>query len=255
MPAENHNFQEGTELPVPPFSPDSEQLRLDHIADDSWYAKGLNTATVQYCASVFARYWKGRRCLEMGPAEGVMTPLLTQAFPDLTLLEGAQAFCHDLRRRFPHATVVHSLFEDFAPSAPFDTIVLGHVLEHVDRPAEILRLAKSWLAPGGVICAAVPNARSLHRQAAVLMGILDTEFSLNPADLHHGHRRVYNPESFRADFLAAGLAVRIFGGYWIKPLSNTQMESAWTPEMIHAFMRLGERYPDIAAEIYVVATT
>ena len=228
--------------------------RLDRIAADSWYSKGLNTATVQYCASVFARYWRGRRCLEMGPAEGVMTPFLAQAFPDLTLLEGAQAFCFDLQRRFPAAAVVHSLFEDFSPAAPFDTIVLGHVLEHVDRPAKILRLTRSWLAPDGVICAAVPNARSLHRQAAVLMGLLDTESSLNPADLHHGHRRVYNPESFHADFLSAGLRIQISGGYWIKPLSNAQMESDWTPEMVHAFLRLGERYPGIAAEIYVVAS-
>ena len=85
------------------------------------------------------------------------------------------------------------------------------------------------------------------------MGILETEHSLNPTDLHHGHRRVYDPETFRAEFRAAGLTIDVSGGYWLKPLSNGQMESAGTagPEMIDAFMRLGERYPDIAAEIYV----
>lgn len=231
----------------------AEAVRLAQIAADSWYAKGLNTATVLYCGSVFARHWKGRRCLEMGPAEGVMTPLLYSYFPELTLVEGADAFCRDLRERFPDAAVVHSLFEDFTPDRVFDTIVLGHVLEHVDQPVEILRRAASWLAPGGVICAAVPNAHSLHRQAAVLMRILDTEHSLNPTDLHHGHRRVYDPESLRGDFLAAGLDIAIFGGYWLKPLSNAQMEEEWTPQMIQAFLQLGERYPDIAAEIYVIA--
>jgi 2-polyprenyl-3-methyl-5-hydroxy-6-metoxy-1,4-benzoquinol methylase len=232
-----------------------ERLRLDRIAADSWYSQGLNTCTVEYCAQIFARFWRGRRCLEMGPAEGVMTPHLDRAFPDLTLVEGAEAFCSSLRLRFPDATVIPSLFEDFAPTALFDTIVLGHVLEHVENPVEVLRKAGSWLAPGGVICCAVPNARSLHRQAAVLLQLLDTEHSLNPTDLHHGHRRVYDPDSFRADFLAAGLSIRCCGGYWIKPLSNRQMEGAWTPEMIRAFMRLGERYPDIAAEIYIIATT
>ena len=235
-------------------TPESEELRLDHIAADSWYGRGLNTATVQYCGSVFARYWKGSRCLEMGPAEGVMTPLLAAAFPDLTLVEGAHAFCDSLRRRFPDATVIRSLFEDFSPPARFDTIVLGHVLEHVDCPAAILRRARSWLAPGGVICAVVPNARSLHRQAAVLMGMLASESSLNETDLHHGHRRVYDPESLRADFAAAGLKIGIFGGYWLKPLSNAQLEQSWTPQMIEAFMQLGERYPDIAGEIYVIAS-
>ena len=86
------------------------------------------------------------------------------------------------------------------------------------------------------------------------MGILETEHSLNPTDLHHGHRRVYDPETFRAEFRAAGLTVDVTGGYWLKPLSNSQMESAWTAEMIDAFMRLGERYPDIAAEIYAIAS-
>jgi hypothetical protein len=71
--------------------------------------------------------------------------------------------------------------------------------------------------------------------------------------MHHGHRRVFNPESFRRCFLAAGLAIEVFGGYWLKPVSNAQIEATWTSQMLEAFMQLGERYPDIAAEIYVVA--
>ena len=231
----------------------TERARLDGIAADSWYSKGLNTATVEYCAEVFSRFFHGERCLELGPAEGVMTPFLAPAFPDLTLVEGAEAFCASLRERFPNAHVVQSLFEDFAPAHDFDTIVLGHVLEHVENPVEILRKAGEWLAPDGVLCCAVPNARSLHRQAAVILGMLESEHALNPTDLHHGHRRVYDPERFRADFLAAGLRIRFFGGYWIKPLSNAQMEGIWAPETIRAFMQLGERYPGIAAEIYVIA--
>ena len=50
------------------------------------------------------------------------------------------------------------------------------------------------------------------------------------------------------------LAIELFGGYWMKPLSNRQLEAHWTPAMIEAFMQLGERYPDIAGEIYVLAS-
>jgi hypothetical protein len=49
------------------------------------------------------------------------------------------------------------------------------------------------------------------------------------------------------------LQIEFFGGYWLKPLSNQQIEENWTPSMLDVFMRLGERYPDIAGEIYVVA--
>jgi hypothetical protein len=93
----------------------------------------------------------------------------------------------------------------------------------------------------------------LHRQAAVLMGLLETEHALNEADRHHGHRRVYDPESFRRDFLRAGLSIEMFGGYWLKPVSNAQIAQSWTDDMLQAFMALGERYPDSAGEIYVVA--
>jgi SAM-dependent methyltransferase len=231
----------------------AERARLENIAADSWYGKGVNASTVAYSARVFSRFWRGDWCLELGPAEGLMTGVLAGRFPHLTIVEGALEFCRDLQARFPSATVVHSLFEEFDTAERFDTIILGHVLEHVECPVELLRHVSRFLAPGGVICSAVPNARSIHRQAAVIMGLLPTEHSMNETDLHHGHRRVYDPESFRSDFLAAGLKIRHFGGYWIKPLSNAQLEANWTPEMIDAFLQLGERYPDIAAEIYVIA--
>ena len=88
---------------------------------------------------------------------------------------------------------------------------------------------------------------------AVVMGLLPRENMLNELDLHHGHRRVYDPESFRRDFRDAGLRVEMFGGYWIKSVTNAHIEAHWTPDMIEAAMVVGERYPDIAAEIYVIA--
>ena len=232
----------------------SERRRLDGIASDSWYAKGPNAASTAYSFRIFSRHFRGRRCLEMGPAEGLMTAHLYEHFSELTLLEGAEPFVRALRERYPKAKVHCSLFEEFSPPEKFETIVFGHVLEHVGKPTAILARAKEWLVDDGVILAAVPNARSLHRQAAVIMGLLKEEHELNEMDRHHGHRRVYDPESFRADFQRAGLHIDIFGGYWMKPLSNAQLEASWTPEMVEAFMALGERYPDIAGEIYVVAT-
>lgn len=183
-----------------------------------------------------------------------MTEHLAALGCPLTLVEGAGSFCEDLRARFPAAEVVHSLFEDFQPAGQFDNVILGHVLEHVGDPVHILKLVEGWLAPGGRAISAVPNARSLHRQAAVMMGLLPFEEALNETDVHHGHRRVFNPETFRQVFMQSGLGIDIFGGYWLKPVSNGQIEESWTPQMLAAFMSLGERYPDIAAEIYIVAS-
>jgi 2-polyprenyl-3-methyl-5-hydroxy-6-metoxy-1,4-benzoquinol methylase len=232
---------------------EAEFERLASIADDSWYACGSNAASILHRTALLRRFWKGQRCLELGPAEGLMTSALAEAFADLTLVDGSERFCADLRAQFPAVTVVCSLFEEFKPSAPFDTIILGHVLEHVADPKALLIASREWLAPEGVICMTVPNAMSIHRQAAVLMGLLADVHELNETDLHHGHRRVYDPESFRADISEAGLRLTEFGGYWLKPLSMAQIDRDWSAEMLAAFMTLGERYPDVAAELYAIA--
>lgn len=235
------------------FDTESEQNRLAAIAADSWYAKGANAATIRYSARIWERHWRGGNALELGPAEGLMTDILVQSFDSLTVVDGSETFCEQIRERHPGIRVVHSLFEDYHPQERFDAVILGHVLEHVEVPRALLSSVAGWLAPGGHVYGAVPNARSLHRQAAVMMGLLSSVYELNETDRHHGHRRVYDPESFQDDFRASGLLIDVFGGYWMKPVPNSQIERDWTPDMLEAFMQLGERYPDIAGEIYVIA--
>lgn len=230
-----------------------EKDRLETIASKSLYKHWVNSATIQASFNIFKRYLASGPTLEMGPAEGLMTDLLAASCPELIVVDGSKAFCDAIKAKHNNVGVVNALFEEFEPKSRFKNIIFGHVLEHVENPVQILRRASEWLSPGGRIFAAVPNSRSLHRQAAVLMGLVPFEEALNQADQHHGHRRVYNPETFRRDFISAGLSIVISGGYWLKPVSNGQIESDWTPEMLDAFMVLGERYPDIAGEIYIVA--
>ena len=229
-----------------------EKKRLKNVAADSWYMRPTNARMIEFCAKIFLRHIRGGHVLELGPAEGLMSPYLSVVADNLTLVDGAEVFCERLRQQFPQADVVHSLFEEFNPAQQFDSIVLGHVLEHVIDPLAILNISRKWLKPNGCILAAVPNANSLHRQAAVLMGLLPSENAMNEADLHHGHRRVFTPDTFRDLFAQAGVQIEVFGGYWLKPVSNKQIEETWTPAMLDAFMHLGERYPDIAGEIYVI---
>lgn len=232
----------------------SERERLEKIASESWYSKGVNSLAIEYSASVFERYLIKGSILELGPAEGVMTEYFTQKYTDITVLEGSTNFSNILKNKFPDIKVINGLFEEFNPESQYDNIILGHVLEHVIDPISTLIRVCEWLSPNGRILAAVPNAFSVHRQAAVIMGMLRDEHDLNETDVHHGHRRVYDPISFKRDFHLANLRVIKFGSYWMKPLSNRQIEEQWTESMVNAFMILGEKYPEIAAEIYIVAT-
>ncbi|MGK7651078.1 class I SAM-dependent methyltransferase [Roseovarius sp. B08] len=232
-----------------------ERKRISEIAKDSWYEKPTALATIRYSFDIFRRFMKDDdKILEMGPAEGTMTKQLIEAGCDIECLEGSPEFAEILRSKFPDLKVHVALFEDWECEPTYDVILLGHVLEHVDNPPAILSRAKNWLRPGGQIVCSVPNCRSLHRQAAVIMGLMETEQDMSEKDVHHGHRRVYSPETLRADFTKAGMTVDFFGGYWMKPISDGQIEEQWTPEMLEAFMKLGERYPDIAAELVIVAS-
>jgi 2-polyprenyl-3-methyl-5-hydroxy-6-metoxy-1,4-benzoquinol methylase len=194
---------------------------------------------------------RGASCLELGPAEGEMTQFLLNHFDQLTVVEGSP----ELLAQIPdHAALikVHSLFEEFEPDKAFDTIILEHILEHVNDPVALLARAKEWLAPGGRIILGVPNGHSIHRLVAVKMGMLENPCQLNARDHALGHRRVYNPITFSADIARSGLSVVESGGVYFKPLSNKQIEDHWSEEMIEGFYQLGKDFPDFAAEIFAV---
>ena len=229
-----------------------ESQKLQQIANNLGYSDGVMRFSIKYCHTVISRHLVSGSILELGPAEGVMTQLLVQDSSDVSIVEASDKFCANIKSQHPAVEVSNCLFEEFHPVKKFDNIILGHVLEHVEDPVALLARAQQWLSPGGMIFGSVPNAHSLHRQAAVAMGLLEKESSLNSADINHGHRRVFDPDAFRDSFIRAGLTIHQFGGYLLKPLSNKQIEDQWTPEMIKAFMELGERYPEIAGEIYIV---
>jgi len=227
---------------------------LNEIAQTSLYTTVTGSATILKTNEIFTRYAKKTgSVLELGPAEGLMTEKLTQCFEKVSVVDASSVYCAGIKSRLPSVEVYQSYFEDFECDELFDNIVLGHVLEHVDCPVSVLKHIKTFLKPGGLIFAAVPNAKSIHRQAAVIMNILETEYSLSDLDIHHGHQRVFNPDTFRDVFYRAKLPITVFGGYWLKPVSNKQIEETWTEEMLGAFMDLGEKYPEIAGELFIVS--
>ena len=230
---------------------------LESVAEslDYAYIEGVNLDTVQYSGEIFARYLqKGQSILELGPAEGNMTEILYHKFAkDYTVVDAVESYIELLKKKFPNMKGQASLFEEYRPERKWDNIVLGHVLEHVEDPVDILKRCKSWLKPNGRVMCSVPNCNSIHRQAAVIMGLQKTVKDLSDMDKTHGHRRVYSRQELINDFEKAGFKIKNEGGYWLKPLSNAQLEATWTKEMIDAFMVLGEQFPEIAAEIYVIA--
>lgn len=231
-----------------------ETARLDAITASFSSDDGLNARIIDYRFDAIAPFLTGASsCVELGCADGRMTRRLAAAVADLTAVDGALEYVEAVRASLPEITAVHSLFEHYEPGRRFDTVVLGHVLEHVADPVALLARVRGLLAPGGRALLTVPNANSIHREVGVALGILASVTELGEADVRIGHRRVYTRESLVADVHAAGLAVEHVDGVFLKPLSNGQIERDWSDELIDAFNAVGRRHPEICAELLVVA--
>lgn len=229
-----------------------ESNRIERAAE--WYAAeqlelDKRLLIRRYAAS--KPYFVGSSCLELGPAEGLMTARLVSDFSAVTVVDGSAVLLSQIPDR-ENLIKIHSLFEDFKPAAAFDTVIVDHVLEHVEHPVQLIRSALDWVAPGGRLIVGVPNANSIHRLAAVKLGMLRHQTSLNERDLALGHRRVYTSESLSSDLNSAGAEILHLGGVFLKVLSNRQLQNQWTPELIDAFMDLGTDYPEISAEIFAI---
>lgn len=236
-----------------PYQSSSEEVKWqEQVARTFDYFEGVCATAAEYSLGIVKRHLVGKKILEVGPADGYMTRSLVNDF-DLTMVEPSETNCEKLRQCFPRAQITATLVEDFVPSERFDNILLCHILDHVRDPEQVVRLAGNWLSPGGKIIAIAPNSESLHRQAAVRMGLLPAANAFSERDKVQGKRKIFNREEFRRLFSSAGLEIEFFGGYWLKPVSNRQIDEQWTPEMVDAFFVLGERYPEIAAEMYLVA--
>lgn len=226
----------------------------DVEARSSWYLQeqlDFDKRLIGFRYRTLKPFLQGPLGLELGPAEGEMTRFLVEDFAQLVTVDGSRELLAQIPDR-PNLRKVHSLFEAYQPEQRFNTIVMEHILEHVDDPVGLLRRAAPWLAPGGRILAGVPNGNSIHRLVAVKMGLLKHQCDLNDRDHVLGHQRVYTPATLRADLEAAGLKVVHSGGVYFKPLSNKQIQDHWSEEMIEGFYELGKDFPDLAAELYAV---
>ena len=232
-----------------------EDRRVESLSD--WYLKeqlDFDKRLIRFRYQTLKPHLEGPQGLELGPAEGEMTQFLVNNFETLTVVEGSEALLEQIPK-FQNLIKVHSLFEYFKPNQKFNTIIMEHILEHVDDPVALLMKVKEWLMPGGKILIGVPNGNSIHRLVAVKMGLLKQQCELNSRDHALGHRRVYTHETLREHLSAAGLNLIEMGGVFFKPLSNQQIQENWTEDMIQGFYELGKDFPDSAAEIYAVTTS
>jgi len=224
------------------------------------YAYGFDLDVMHpYLLQAFTPFFTGQRVLELGCFEGAFTERLLPHFSDTTCVEAAPDALAVARQRLgARAKFFDATFETVVLPGRFDTIVMTHVLEHVDDPVAVLkRVNGEWLAPGGRFLLACPNANAPSRQLAVKMGLITHNAAVTEAEAAHGHRRTYALDTLERDARAAGLHVVHRSGVFFKALANFQWDRLLqtdivSPAYLDACVALGQEHPNLCATVFLV---
>lgn len=196
--------------------------------------------------------------LELGCFHGNFTLLLCERFVDVEVVEASEECIVEANKTVDgKARFHHSTFEQFHPTRRYANIFLIHTLEHLDSRRDVLQRISGWLAEGGRLFVATPNARAASRQIAVSMGLIDHCAAVTAAEEAHGHQLTYSLDTLAAELDAAGLLTTRRGGVVFKGLANFQLDAALkagiiTDEYLEGCFQLGSIYPDLCSSIYCV---
>jgi 2-polyprenyl-3-methyl-5-hydroxy-6-metoxy-1,4-benzoquinol methylase len=147
---------------------------------------------------------RGRRLLDVGAADGLLSRHLTASGWKVTGIEAdaamaaaGAAHCErmlvaDLNRGVP------------ALDGQFDAIVCGDVLEHLAAPLRALRPLLASLASGGQVVVSVPNVAHLWIRLSLLAGRFDYA---DRGILDRTHLRFFTRRTLDAFMAEAGLRV------------------------------------------------
>jgi SAM-dependent methyltransferase len=176
---------------------------------------------------------KPGRILELGYTNTIWTDALLPHADALDIVEAAPNHVAQARGDFAadrRVTVYDSLFEEFTPPAPYDTIVMSGVIKHLPDDVGFVSKTRGWLKPDGVVIGTTPNSRSFHRRLGAYMGLESRPDAPNRRDVEVMNLHLYDRFSWRSLFVSAGYDVTVLRGIFLKILSTDQM------------MHLGERY-------------
>ena len=182
--------------------------------------------------------------IELGCGNGTWTKLLVERFGSVTVVDASAALLDKIQKE--HGERVRcreSLFEEFEPSNDdYSTVLLIGALHHTETPLRILQHVARWLHPQAKLVLSVPNAGSLHRRLGQAMGILQKTDDLSELGIRQGHRRTYTLDLFRRHLSEAGLSIDYSTGLFLKPFSNTQMDSL-SPEIFSGLFQVSQEMP------------
>lgn len=242
---------------------DIDSYAADYIADYGFEKVMVRFRAMQIIDHL--RRFQAKRVLEVGcGAELLYGRYLRDSDPvaQWTIVEPTTEFSQQAQASaLPNLEVIQGTIELAATALAArdqspDVVVCSSLLHEVEHPHELLAAIASTMGPQTILHLNVPNAESLHRELAVSMGVLTKTGTLTARNIELQQQAVYSPASLAAAIEAAGLDVFESGGYFVKPFTHAQMEEITDvvdDSILVGLFRLGQRRPEIASEIFVLA--
>src|SRR5439155_387525 len=116
---------------------------------------------------------RGRRILDVGAADGIVSRRLTERGWRVTGLEGDPALAQAGARHCERMLTANLNREIPEVAGPFDAILYGDVLEHLVDPLRVLVELDRALVPDGFVMISVPNIAHLYIRLLLLVGRFD----------------------------------------------------------------------------------
>ncbi len=133
--------------------------------------------------------------------------------------------------------ITSRLTPELSPGRLFDVVVCADILEHLEKPEALIRAAREWLAPGGILLVSIPNVANVTVRIALLLG----RFTYSDRGiLDRSHLRFFTRRS--------ALALVREGDFRVERVTATAMpvELAW-PRLGRRPMRSVFRFLTLAA--------
>jgi 2-polyprenyl-3-methyl-5-hydroxy-6-metoxy-1,4-benzoquinol methylase len=134
------------------------------------------------------------KILDVGCGGGELVYLLRRLGFEAAGIEPDRAYSESARSELGLPVQTGFIQDLEFPEGTFNVILMYHVLEHVDRPVEVLTRLRQWLAGDGFLLVEVPNIEA-RREAPI------TRF-------HAAHLFYYSPDTLKAMASAVGLGAR-----------------------------------------------
>ena len=212
-----------------------------------------------YMIKSFEPYFVDGNCLELGSFKGDFTKRLLPYFDYITCVEASSEAIDEAKEKIGNdVRWVEGRFEDVKLPTKYDNIIITHVLEHIEKPVELLKKIKNeWLSDKGKLFIVVPNANAPSRQIAVKMGLIPHNTSITPREKEHGHHITCTLDVLDSHAIEAGLNVTNRSGIFFKALANFQWDKILKTDIINkdyldGCYALGQQYPDLCSSIMLV---